>query len=266
MAWTKRLRGLWKRERINRELNEELRYHLDRRITDSINAGMTPREAWEDAQKSFGNFTLQKERTRDMDILGWLETFAQDVRYGLRSLIKNPGFAAVAILTLALGIGANTAIFSVVNGVLLKPLPFDHPEEIVWFQDIDPKQTIWPLSAPEFIAYRDQNHTLSQIAAYRILTSLSPAVALRNRCASTSLRPNIFLCFASHRRWDAISQRLTANPERHASRFLQMAIGKAHSAATPAPSDRRSRSTAKASPSSAYSRRITSFPEASAFS
>ncbi len=168
MAWTKRLRGLWKRERISRELDEELRYHLDRRVTDSINAGMSPREAWEDAQKSFGNFTLQKERTRDMDILGWLESFAQDVRYGVRSLIKNPGFAAVAILTLALGIGANTAIFSVVNGVLLKPLPFDHSEQIVWFQDIDPKQTIWPLSAPDFIAYRDQNHTLSQIAAYRI--------------------------------------------------------------------------------------------------
>ena len=168
MAWFKRLKSLSKRERINRELDEELRYHLDRRVTDSINSGMSPREAWEDAQKSFGNFTLQKERTRDMDILGWLESFAQDLRYGVRSLVKNPGFAAVAILTLALGIGANTAIFSVVNGVLLKPLPFDHPDEIVWFQDLDPKQTIWPLSAPEFIAYRDQNHTLSQIAAYRI--------------------------------------------------------------------------------------------------
>jgi predicted permease len=182
VAWIKRLRGLWKRERINRELDEELRYHLDRRITDSINAGMTPREACEDAQKSFGNFTLQKERTRDMDILGWLESLAQDLRYGVRSLAKNPGFAAVAILTLALGIGANTAIFSVVNGVLLKPLPFDHPEEIVWFQDIEPK-SIWPLSAPEFVAYRDQNHTLSQIAAYRInnftLTGRGPAESLR---------------------------------------------------------------------------------------
>src|ERR1700729_2439910 len=110
MAWMKRLRGLWKRERINRELDEELRYHFDRRIADGIRAGMSAREAYEAAQRSFGNFTLQKERTRDMDILGWLESFIQDVHYGIRSLIKNPGFATVAILTLALGIGANTAI------------------------------------------------------------------------------------------------------------------------------------------------------------
>src|SRR5579864_9674781 len=182
MAWMKRLRGLWKRERINGELDEELRYHLDRRVTDSINAGMSPREAYEAAQRSFGNFTLQKERTRDMDILGWLESFAQDVRFGVRSLAKNPGFAAVAILTLALGIGANTAIFSVVNAVLIRPLPFDHPEQIVWFQDMEAK-AIWPHSAPEFIAYRDRNHTLSQIAAYRILnftlTGRGPAESLR---------------------------------------------------------------------------------------
>src|ERR1700733_6064023 len=183
MAWLRRLTGLWKRDRRDLERDEELRYHFDRRITDSINAGMTPREAYEDAQRSFGNFTLQKERTRDMDILGWLESFAQDVRYGIRSLAKNPGFATVAILTLALGIGANTAIFSVVNGVLLKPLPFDHPEEIVWFQDVQLKLSTWPLSAPEFIAYRDQNHTLSQIAAFRALnftlTGRGPAESVR---------------------------------------------------------------------------------------
>lgn len=182
MSWFRRLTGLLKRDHRDRELDEELRYHFDRRVTDSILAGMSAREAYEDAQRSFGNFTLQKERTRDMDILGWLESFAQDVRYGFRSLLKNPGFAIVAIVTLALGIGANTAIFSVVNGVLLKPLPFDHPDEIVWFQDIQPK-SIWPLSAPEFIAYRDQNHTLSQIAAFRILnftlTGRGPAESLR---------------------------------------------------------------------------------------
>src|SRR5882724_3442999 len=183
MAWIGRLRGLWKRERRDVELDEELRYHFERRITDSLNAGMTPREAREDAQKSFGNFTLQKERTRDMDILGWLESFAQDLRYGFRSLAKNPGFAVVAILTLALGIGANTAIFSVVNGVLLKPLPFDHPEQIVWFWDMQPKLANAPLSAPEFVAFRDQNCTFSQVAALRplnfSLTGRGPAEQLR---------------------------------------------------------------------------------------
>jgi predicted permease len=183
MAWFRRLTGLWKRDNRDRELDEELQYHFDRRITDSINAGMSAREAYEGAQRSFGNFTLQKERTRDMDILGWLESFMQDVRYGVRSLAKNPGFAAVAILTLALGIGANTAIFSVVNGVLLKPLPFDHPEQIVWFQDVQPKLSNAPLSAREFIAYRDQNHSFSEIAALRplnfTLTGMGSAQRLR---------------------------------------------------------------------------------------
>jgi putative ABC transport system permease protein len=183
MAWFRRLTGLWKRDHRDRELDEELRSHIEMRMADSLHAGMSAREADEDARRRFGNFTLQKERTRDMDILGWLESFMQDVRYGVRSLAKNPGFAFVAILTLALGIGANTAIFSVVNGVLLKPLPFDHPEQILWFEDVQPKLAAAPLSAPEFIAYRDHNRTLSQIAAIRPLnftfTGQGPAERIR---------------------------------------------------------------------------------------
>jgi predicted permease len=182
MALLKRLRGLWKRDRMDDELADELRSHLEMRAAENIQAGMSTQEALHNAQKRFGNFNLQRQRTREMDIVSWLESFIQDLRYGARSLVKNPGFAAVAILTLALGIGANTAIFSVVNGVLLKPLPFDHPEQIVWFQDIE-GNAIWPHSAPEFIAYRDQNHTLSQIAAYRLLnltlTGRGPAESLR---------------------------------------------------------------------------------------
>jgi putative ABC transport system permease protein len=182
MALLKRLRGLWKRDRMDDELADELRSHIDMRAADNIHAGMSTREARLDAQQRFGNFNLQRQRTREMDIVSWLESFIHDLRYGARSLVKNPGFATVAILTLALGIGANTAIFSVVNGVLLKPLPFDHPDQIVWFQDIE-GNAIWPHSAPEFIAYRDQNHTLSQIAAYRLvdltLTGRGPAESLR---------------------------------------------------------------------------------------
>jgi putative ABC transport system permease protein len=181
MALLNRLRGLWKRDQRDDELTDELRSHLDMRAADNIRAGMSPQEARLDAQQRFGNFNSQREKTREMDILSWLESFVQDLRYGARSLVKNPGFAGVAILTLALGIGANSAIFSIVNGVLLKPLPFDHPEQIVWFQDLE-ANVIWPHSAPEFIAYRDQNHTLSQIAAYRILnftlTGRGPAESL----------------------------------------------------------------------------------------
>src|SRR5579862_2680141 len=167
MAWFRRLTGLWKRDHRDRELDEELRYHFDRRITDSINAGMSAREAYEAAQRSFGNFTLQKERTRDVDILGWLESFIQDVRYGVRSLIKNPGFATVAILTLALGIGANTALFSVVNGVLLKPLPYPQPDQLVAIHESKVNFPQGSISYPNFRDWQHGNHTFAAMAIAR---------------------------------------------------------------------------------------------------
>src|SRR5580704_2851505 len=157
MAWISRLRGMWKREKRDGELDEELRSHIEMRMADSVRAGISPNEARDDARRRFGNFTLQKERTRDMDILGWLETFLQDLRYGLRSLVKNPGLAAVAILTLALGIGANTAIFSVLNGVLLRPLPYPQPDRLYWIWDSQKQLAQAPSSGVEFLAYREQN-------------------------------------------------------------------------------------------------------------
>jgi predicted permease len=169
MAWISRLRGMWKREKRDGELDEELRSHIEMRMADSVRAGISPNEARDDARRRFGNFTLQKERTRDMDILGWLETFLQDLRYGLRSLVKNPGLAAVAILTLALGIGANTAIFSVLNGVLLRPLPYPQPDRLYWIWDSQKQLAQAPSSGVEFLAYREQNKTFEQVAATRSL-------------------------------------------------------------------------------------------------
>jgi putative ABC transport system permease protein len=96
-----------------------------------------------------------------------METLVKDIRYGIKGLARNPGFTAIAVITLALGIGANTAIFSVVNGVLLRPLPFDDPERIVWLWDTQPQLPTAPAAVPDFLDWKDQNHSFESLAAYQ---------------------------------------------------------------------------------------------------
>jgi hypothetical protein len=135
MSLLSRIRGLLRIERLERNLEEELRSHIEMRAQDNIAAGMRPEQARYEAHKQFGNVALMKEDAREMDIVRWLETAAQNFRYAVRMLRRNPGFTAVAILTLALGIGANVATFTVVHAVLLNPLPFPHPEQLVRVYD-----------------------------------------------------------------------------------------------------------------------------------
>src|SRR4029450_5096108 len=96
-----------------------------------------------------------------------METLLKDIRYGIRSLGKHPGFTAVAVITLALGIGANTAIFSVVNGGLLKPLAFNDPERLVWICDTAPQLATIPTSLPDFLGWKEQNRSFEHLAAYQ---------------------------------------------------------------------------------------------------
>ena len=110
---------------------EEMQFHLDRRIEDYVADGLSPDEARRKALRQFGNPASLREQTRDADSLRWLGDLATDIRYGLRTLARNPAFAVVAIATLALGIGANTAVFAAAYGVLLRPLPYDDPSRIV---------------------------------------------------------------------------------------------------------------------------------------
>ena len=166
MSLIARLRGMWRRERLDQDLDEEMRSHLEMRAADNLAAGMSPEVARVEAKRRFGNTTLLKEDARNADIIGWLDAAARDFRYALRMLRRSPGFTAVAVLTLALGIGANTAIFSVVNSVLIRPLPYHDPAGLVMVWETNslhpnPHNTVSP---PNFLDWQSRNTVFSGMA------------------------------------------------------------------------------------------------------
>ena len=147
-------------------LADDMRDHIERETRENIERGMSPAEARRAALRKFGNVARAMEETRDVWRRVWLEQLFQDVRYGLRFLRRNPRFAAVVVLTLALGIGVNTAVFSVVNAVLLKPLAHPHPERLVWLGTYEPHLQRDMVDMASFYKWREQASSYDGMAAF----------------------------------------------------------------------------------------------------
>ena len=169
MPMLSRMTRLWRnffaKRRNDRDLDDEVHSYVDLLAEEKMREGMRPDEARRTARIELGGVEQVKEDVREVRAGAWLDIVFQDIRYGARMLRKNPGFTAVAILTLALGIGANTAIFSVVSAVLLRPLPYANPQQLIVLRETT--QSVGPHSPsyPDFLDWRKQSRTFSQMAA-----------------------------------------------------------------------------------------------------
>jgi predicted permease len=185
-AW-RRIRSVGERAAIERGMDEELQFHVDRQIDKNVRAGMNADEARRQALLAFGGVQATKERARDEFRPAVIEDTIRDLRYSLRALRRAPGFTLIASLTLALGIGATTAVFSVVNGVLLKPLPYPDPDALVGVWHIAPGVNIGGdvnLSDGQFVTYREENRTFQEIGLWTQGTVAVTALAEPERIPS----------------------------------------------------------------------------------
>ena len=165
------IRKLWRTlrgERLDQDIDEELQFHLDQRVEELVAAGKTAEEARRQVQLRFGNRLYLEEQTSSADRMGWLADTMRDFRYGLRNLRRNPAFAAVAVATLAVGIGAATAVFSIVNGVLFEAFPFHDPSRLVLvFERLSEAGPKAGFSPPDFEILRREARSFAGTAVYR---------------------------------------------------------------------------------------------------
>ncbi len=174
MRWFHRLQMFWlmlfDRKSEAARLNQEIEFHLEQQIAENVSLGMKPEEARRHAMLRFGNPAVFNEETRSTWIGQWFEGVWRDLRYGLRTLVRTPGFSLMAILVMALGIGATTSLFTLVRSVLLRPLPFREPDKLVMLYEHFRQQPESPYNvvAPaDFRDWRAQTHGFQDMGAWR---------------------------------------------------------------------------------------------------
>jgi hypothetical protein len=160
-----RLRSLFRRQRVEQDLDEELQYHLERKMEEYVAQGLTPRQSRQAALRAMDGLTQRKEECRDMRGVSAIENTLQDIRYSLRVLAKSPGFTVVAVLTLALAIGANAVVFGVLNGLVLRPLNVPQAQDLFM---IEREKGNGNQSYPDYLDLRDRNRSFDGLAAYNI--------------------------------------------------------------------------------------------------
>ena len=189
-----RLRGLFAHTQMERELDDEVRFHLDMQIEDNLSAGMNPAEARYAALRSFGAIEPMKENYRERSAFAFVETVAQDLRYAIRTLRRNPSFALTSVATLALAIGANTAMFSVLNAVLFRPLPYRSPEQLAMLWTETPDQRVREdrsayLSVEQ---WRSQSQSFADIAFFDGVSATLMSADKAEQISVVRVSPNYF--------------------------------------------------------------------------
>ena len=189
-----RLRSLFGRRQAEAELDRELQFHLEQQMEENRARGMSPEDARYAALRAVGRVTQIREECRDMRGVNWIENLAGDLRYAVRVLSQNPGFLTVAVLTLALGVGANTAIFSVINAVLFSPLPYADPDRLVMVKEVVSLIGPTPISvsAPDISQIRKMNHVFEAVAGIRLWTYELSGITVPQRVIANRTSSDLF--------------------------------------------------------------------------